>query len=81
MNDFKCLFCGHTHAAAKTTQYIYRHNGEFLVVNKVPCEECEFCGEQYFDAAVLKQIEQDFQDIHSGRRKADHLSVPVEQFA
>lgn len=80
MNDFKCSFCGHTRCTSKTTQYIYRHNGEFLVVNNVPCQECDFCGEQYFDAAVLKRIEQDFQDIHAGRRQTARLSVPVEQF-
>lgn len=30
-----------------------------LFVEQVPCVECDFCGEQYFDIQVLKKIESD----------------------
>ena len=80
MVSAKCSFCGHVGMAPKRTQYIYRRDGAFLIVNDVPCEECEFCGEQYFEAAVLKKIEADFLDIRKGNRKVHRLSVPVEQF-
>ena len=80
MASSKCSFCGHSRLLSKTTQYIYRHDDDFLIVNDVPCEECEFCGEQYFEAAVLKRIESDFQEIRKGNRKVPRLSVPVEQF-
>jgi len=76
-----CHFCGNTNFRKKRVQYIYRHNGHFLIVNRVPCVECEFCGEQYFEARVLKKIEQDFQDIHFGGKKAQHeILVPSEDF-
>ncbi len=81
MNAFKCSFCGHAYAVDKVTQYIYRHDGNFLIVNQVPCQECEYCGEQYFAAGVLKRIEQDFHEIHEGRRQVPRLNIPVEQFA
>ena len=42
----------------KTVQYIYRHDGKFLVVNEVPCEECTYCGERYYDGPV-----EDFTDV------------------
>jgi hypothetical protein len=53
-----------------------------LIVEDVPCEECEYCGEQYFRADVLRKIEQNFLDLCSRRRKPQsEVSVPVESFA
>ena len=80
MQNFKCSFCGNKHTVHKKTQYIYRHDDNFLIVNDVPCEECEFCGEQYFEAEVLKRIESHFHEINAGKRKVEHLDVPVENF-
>ena len=77
-----CNFCGNKNFREKHVQYVYRHDGQFLVVNNVPCEECEYCGEQYFKAEVLSKIEADFMDVYSLRRKAaSQVVVPVEQFA
>ena len=76
-----CNFCGNKNFREKHVQYIYKHGDQFLVVNKVPCEECEYYGEQYFKAEVLKKIEEDFRDIHvSGRRAKREIKVPVEEF-
>lgn len=78
----QCNFCGNTRFAEVTTQYIYRHQGKMLIVDAVPCEQCEFCGEQYFEAEVLRKIETDFLDVYSARRKARaEILVPVEQYA
>jgi hypothetical protein len=50
-------------------------------MNNVPCEECDFCGEQYFKADVLKKIEKQFADIYQARVKATReIVVPVEEF-
>ena len=76
-----CHFCGNIHFKETHVQYIYRHDGQFLIVNNVPCVECEFCGEQYFEARILKKIEQDFQEIHIQGKKAEHeILVPYEDF-
>lgn len=76
-----CNFCGNKNFKIKQVQYIYKHEGKVLVVNDVPCEECEFCGEQYFEAKVLKKIENDFNEINSLKRKAKRkIEVPVEEF-
>ena len=53
----KCVFCGHKDIQHSQTQYIYRHNDKFLIVNDVPCLQCTYCGEQYFEGYVLKNIE------------------------
>ncbi len=76
-----CNFCGNKNSRDKHVQYVYRHDGQFLVVNNVPCEECEYCGEQYFKAGVLKKIEKDFMDIYGAKKKAKKLvRLPVEEF-
>ncbi len=76
-----CNFCGNKNFLEKQVQYIYRHNGQFLVVNNVPCEECEYCGEQYYKASVLKKIEKDFKKIYLVGKKAKmKVQVPIEEF-
>jgi YgiT-type zinc finger domain-containing protein len=77
-----CNFCGNKNFKIKNIQYIYRHDDKFLIVNDVPCEECEYCGEQYFKADVLKKIEKDFMEIYSvGKKSRSLIQVPVEEFA
>ncbi len=67
---------------AKQVEYFYRSGEQFMVVIDVPCLECEFCGEQYFAAAVLKRIEADFQAIqNSGKKPSRTIQVPVELFS
>lgn len=76
-----CNFCGNKNFKEKHIQYIYRHDDQFLVVNRVPCEECEYCGEQYFKAEVLKKIEKEFKEIYfSGKKAKREVKVPVEEF-
>lgn len=77
----KCHFCGNKNFRKENVQYIYKLEGKFLLVNHVPCETCEYCGEQYFEASVLKKIEGDFHDIHAERKRAKaEVVVPVEEF-
>ena len=50
-------------------------------MNNVPCEECEYCGEQYFKADTLRKIEKEFNDIYSaGKQIKREIHVPVEEF-
>ncbi|MFO7889322.1 MAG: YgiT-type zinc finger protein [bacterium] len=77
-----CSFCGHKELKKKRVQYLYKHNDHFLLVNDVPCEECEFCGEQYFQASTLKLIESEFKSIYSTKKKPKReLTMPVEDFS
>lgn len=76
-----CNFCGNKNFKETLAQYIYRHDEKFLVVNNVPCEECEYCGERYFKASALKKIEKDFLKIYtSGKKAKKEVRVPVEEF-
>ena len=77
----QCSFCGNKHLTATATQYIYRHNDRFLVVNSVPCLECDYCGEQYFGVDVLKKIEQEFVALEKSRKVPQRtIEVPMEDF-
>lgn len=77
----QCAFCGHKHLTAKTTRYLHQQGGELLFVDDVPCLECGFCGEQYFDVKVLKQIERDHLEINARRKQPTRfIQVAVEAF-
>ena len=76
-----CSFCGNINFKKTHVQYIYKHNEKFLIVNNVPCEECEYCGERYFKADALKKIEKDFMEIYVHGKKAKRAyRIPVEEF-
>jgi YgiT-type zinc finger domain-containing protein len=76
-----CHFCGNQNFTRRHVQYTYRRDGNFLIVNEVPCEQCDYCGEQYFPASVLKSIEQEFEAIYRrGKTVKRELRVPIEQF-
>jgi YgiT-type zinc finger domain-containing protein len=77
-----CNFCGNKNFTLKNVNYIYKRDNKYLLVNDVPCEECDFCGEQYFKAEALKKIELDYNDIYlSGKKVLKEIKMPVEEFA
>ncbi len=77
----KCDFCGNSSLTEKRVQYIYHKKEQLLVVDDVPCEECTFCGERYYNAETLKKIENSFLQIHEQGRKTQHeIKVPVETY-
>ena len=78
----KCNFCGNSNFNEKRVQYVFRKEEKMLLVNNAPAEVCGYCGEQYFKAAILKKIENDFKAFHfSGRKAVKVLKVPVEEFS
>ncbi|MFB1490629.1 MULTISPECIES: YgiT-type zinc finger protein [unclassified Thiocapsa] len=77
----QCSFCGNRNLTPGTTRYIHQHNGEMLFVEQVPCLECNYCGEQYFTIAVLKQIEADHRAIAEHRKQPSRvIQVAVQEF-
>ena len=75
-----CQFCGNKNFKKNHVQYIYKHDGKMLFVNGVPCEQCEFCGEQYFEGKILHSIEEEFNQIHLQGKKTKKIQVPVEDY-
>lgn len=78
----KCSFCGNKNFKETVGDYIYRHDGDMMLFNGVPCEECDYCGERYYHSAVIKEIEKTFAAVHSKKKKPLRtLQVPVTTFS
>lgn len=65
----KCNFCGHAHLSETRTRYIHQQGDDILIVDEVPCLECEYCGEQYFAIETLKKIEADHAALSAHRKQ------------
>lgn len=77
-----CNFCGNKNVILKTVDYIYQNSEQMLLVKNVPCEECSYCGERYFESKILKKIENIFFEIISKKKKPKiKIEVPVEDYA
>jgi len=51
-----CIFCGGNLKQSKT-DYIEKNGSMVILIKDVPCEECEQCGETYFNNNIVKKIE------------------------
>ncbi|WP_199301774.1 type II toxin-antitoxin system MqsA family antitoxin [Sphaerospermopsis sp. FACHB-1194] len=60
MREIKCNFCGSPHYEQRQIDYLYRHQGQYLLVPNTPVQICLDCGMIYYDAKILKKIEQYF---------------------
>jgi YgiT-type zinc finger domain-containing protein len=77
----KCNFCGHAVLSETRTRYIHQQGDDILIVDDVPCTECEYCGEQYFAIETLKKIEADHAALSAHRKQPKRtLTVAVEEF-
>ena len=77
-----CSFCGNRNFNKIVTQYTYKRDGKFIIIDDVPCQSCEYCGEQYFEAKILKNIEAAFNDIYSkGKKIKRSITTPIESYS
>lgn len=77
----QCNFCENTSLTQKTTDYIYRHGEHFMLFKNVPAEICDYCGERYYEAKVLKAIEKEFFEVLNHRKKpTKNIVMPVEEY-
>ena len=77
-----CNFCGNKNFTKKYVDYIYRNSESMMLVKNVPCEECDYCGERYFEATILKEIETNYIKIKNNQKSPKFkIEVPVEEYA
>lgn len=77
-----CNFCGGDTFETRRVEYLYSHNGEYMIVPNTPVEVCVACGMIYYEAKVLKEIERRFFAIQKHIEQPDRiLSVPTAIFA
>lgn len=72
-----CNFCGSDRSETRHIEYLYSHNGKYLLVPNTPVEVCLDCGMIYYDAVVLKEIERRFFAIYDNEEKPDtYIQMP-----
>ena len=59
----KCSVCANGNESsvlrAATTSYLGRlENGNYVIIENVPCLSCPNCGEEYFTASVAEKIDE-----------------------
>ena len=80
----QCNFCGSERSEERRIEYLYSHQGKYLLVPNTPVEVCLDCGMVYYEAVVLKEIEAHFFAIHNAEEKPDtyiHMPTKVYQLA
>ena len=53
----RCEVC-HGELRDGRAEFIFRHNGELVVVQNVPALVCEDCGEETFEPDVVERLQQ-----------------------
>ncbi len=82
MKAAQCNFCGDLESHHTTTEYLYNHQGQYLLVPDMPVEICDSCGMVYYAAHHLKQVEQEFFAIQRQEATPDAiLSVPSKMLS
>ena len=76
-----CNFCGSDQYEERRIEYLYSHKGKYLLVPNTPVEMCLNCGMVYYDASVLKKIEQHFFAIHQKTEEPDsYIEMPTKAY-
>jgi YgiT-type zinc finger domain-containing protein len=72
-----CEFCGGQTVQRRMTKQHWFHK-QLYVIEDVPAEVCQECGERYFHAQVLDRIDQILQSEHvvKARLQVEVVSLP-----
>lgn len=81
MSEVKCSFCGSGRYEERRVDYLYQHDGKFLLVPNTPVQVCSECGMVYYDAKVLKEIERHFFAIQKHEEEPDSImAIPMKRY-
>lgn len=72
----QCHFCGGEVAEERVTVDYRWGVGLLVVIRNVPAGVCQVCGEQYFKAEVVKEMEK---LAHSQEEADEFLQIPVRE--
>ena len=52
-----------------------------MLFKNVPADVCDYCGERYYEATVLKTIEKEFFEVLNQKKKPTRkIEMPVEEY-
>ena len=81
MKKMQCNFCDSDRYEERRIDYLYSHEGKYLLVPNTPVEVCLNCGMIYYDASVLKEIERHFFAIQRKAEEPDrYIEVPEKAY-
>ena len=82
MRTSRCSFCGNDQYEERRIEYLYSHEGKYLLVPNTPVEACLNCGMIYYDAKVLKEIERRFFAIENMEEEPDrYIEMPEKAYS
>ena len=82
MRKIQCNYCGSARYEERRIEYLYSHQGKYLLVPNTPVEVCHDCGMVYYAATVLKEIERQFFAIQDKQEEPDHyIEMPTKAYA
>ena len=68
-----CYFCGRGILEEKHVTVDFRWGEELVIIENVPAKVCNECGERYYPARVVRQMER----IAKEKREGREIRVPV----
>ena len=81
MENRICNYCGSSDYETLVTDYLYSHEGKYLLVPDTPVEVCAACGMIYYEARILKEIERKFFAIQEKLEAPDtYIELPSISF-
>lgn len=72
-----CYFCARGILEEKRVTVDFRWGDKLTIIENVPAKVCNECGERYYAAKVVRQMEQ----LAKEGRKEKELQVPVVSWA
>ena len=73
MKELECEYCGGFVQPKKVTVEHW-YEGKLVIIKGVPVGVCKECGERYYEAATLEQLDAMAQNSESAQER---ISVPV----
>ncbi|MBM3241313.1 type II toxin-antitoxin system MqsA family antitoxin [Candidatus Poribacteria bacterium] len=77
MKELECEYCGGVIQPKKVTVEHW-YEGKLVIIKDVPVGVCKACGERYYEAATLEQLDAMAQESESVQER---ISVAVMAFA
>lgn len=76
MYGYPCEFCTGTVRAQRVEQEVFKHAHGFVILEQVTIGVCDVCGNRYYRADLLRQVE----EIAAGRMAPERIeSIPVSR--
>ena len=67
-----CMYCKGGDFIESTTTHVVNYKDSLIIVENVPCLECDQCGETYFTDDVARRLEE---IVNSVKKLAPKISI------